>query len=109
MAKAQSNPGSKERAISEEIEMQLRLLLQLIDATETVIAGVELAFVRDPDVDSKLLVTCVVSNIADELGQIGNTVKMLLITLGGEPYVLPSKYGPETTLDKATRKGRPKS
>ena len=109
MAKAQSNSKGKKWAISEEIEVQLRLLLQLIDATETVIAGVELAFVRDPDVDSKLLVTCVVSNIADELGLIGNTVTMLLDTLGGEPYALPSKYGSERTLDKAARKGRPKS
>jgi len=111
LAKAQSNANGGDCSICKAIEPQLRILFQRITVVGTTASCAELVLHSESQIGPVGVVTSVVSNIADELGQIGEVVATLIVALGGDPYADPPedlvRIRPEMALDTAARKGRP--
>lgn len=113
MAKAKSIAKGTERSIPDDIELVLRSVLQLVEIAEANLACAELMLVRDKYIDPLELVACVLTNVSDELSRMSETVATIMVTLGGEPYEPQSEnlvgVRLASAMDKAARKGRPKS
>jgi hypothetical protein len=69
------------RARQQEAEVQLHALVHRILVVQTTTSAVELLLHGQYDTDPKEIITCMVQNIADELGQMSEVGEILIATL----------------------------